>query len=97
MIKARLDIGRDREPGAQPRPQERVLMPLKRPSRSARELAQLGGLRTFATGFLHELKCCRQIPVVAVHRRRAAKLIVVDPHQSETVHLDTKEVGLVQT
>jgi hypothetical protein len=26
-MRARLDIGRDREAGAQPRPQERVLMP----------------------------------------------------------------------
>ena len=91
MIKARLDIGRDREPGAQPRPQERVLMPHKRPSRSARELAQLGGLRTFATGFLHELKCCRQIPAVAVYRRRAAKLIGVDPHQHNLYTLVRKK------
>ena len=43
------------------------------------------------TEFLHELKWCRQIPAVAVYRRRAAKLIGVDPHQHNLYTLVRKK------
>ena len=65
--------------------------------RSIRIRSAIGSSGWFAdirTGFLHELKCCRQIPAVAVHPRRAAKLIVVDPHQLKRYTLVTKEVDL---
>ena len=50
-----------------------------------------GWFADIRTEFLHELKCCRQIPAVAVYRRRAAKLIGVDPHQHNLYTLVRKK------